>query len=88
MLGSLAAVPLPPLLQAPALSARGAADPVHEALFERFHIDVPVFPFMGMRLLRVSAQVYNRLEQYEQLADALDGLSENASQARPPNLRG
>lgn len=48
-------------------------DPLHRALRETFHIEVPVFawPAPPKRLLRVSAQVYNRPEEYDRLADAL-----------------
>lgn len=63
LLGSLAALPLPPG-DAPALQAR---------LFERHGIEVPVFswPANPSRLVRVSAQLYNQLEDYQALAAAL-----------------
>ncbi len=66
MIGSLAAVPLPP----------GEAATLHGALFERHAIEVPVFawPAPPGRLLRVSAQAYNSPEQYERLAACLPRL--------------
>ncbi len=70
MLGSMAALPLPPARELP---ADGEADPLHRALRARHGIEVPVFPWPAppRRLVRLSAQLYNRLEQYERLADAL-----------------
>ena len=49
------------------------ADPLQVALFERHRIEVPVPPWPAppRRLIRISAQVYNRREDYEALARAL-----------------
>ena len=72
MLGSLAALPLP--------AARGerpapvpGLDALQQRLWERHRIEVPVmhWPAWPARLLRISAQIYNSPEQYEQLAAAL-----------------
>lgn len=49
-------------------------DPLVKALEAR-RIEVPVFPWNGRRLLRISAQAYNALEDYEALADALSALA-------------
>ena len=63
LLGSIATIPL------------GAGDPValHDALYERHRIEVPCFPWPapGRRCIRISAQIYNSLEDYARLADAL-----------------
>ena len=72
MIGSLAAVPLPdgdPGDLRPPLYI----DPVQDALLSRFGIEVPIVPWPASpaRVIRISAQVYNRLEQYERLAAAL-----------------
>lgn len=66
MLGALAVIPLPP----------GDALALHHALLERFQIEVPIIPWSstGDRLLRISAQIYNSLEQYNYLAVALETL--------------
>jgi isopenicillin-N epimerase len=66
MLGNMATVllPLPPL-------GTEAHDPLHEALFEKHHIEAPVWSFGGQRMLRVTAQVYNHAAQYEALANIL-----------------
>jgi len=74
MLGSMAAVRLPD-------SEEGASDsggllgddPLPGALWERRRIEVPVIPWPAppKRLLRVSAQAYNDIEDYERLCEAL-----------------
>jgi len=48
-------------------------DPLHRILSEKYNIQVPVWswPSPAGRYLRISAQLYNSIEQYEQLADAL-----------------
>jgi isopenicillin-N epimerase len=75
MIGTLAAVPLPDAPEAitkPYLRP----DPLQDALFFEYKIEVPVFhwPAPGKRLVRVAAQLYNRLEHYEKLAAALPKL--------------
>jgi isopenicillin-N epimerase len=75
MIGSLAAVPLPP---AKAERPRSALDlhPIQQALFAQHRIEVPVFDFPapGQRVLRIAAQRYNTLAQYETLARVLPPL--------------
>ncbi len=48
-------------------------DPLHLQLFDAHRIEVPIMPWpaKGDRLLRISAQLYNSIEQYERLAVAL-----------------
>ena len=76
MLGSMATVPLP---DSPVRSSSlpSPFDPLQDALFERFAIEVPVFPWPGppRRVVRISCQLYNTIEQYERLAAALVELS-------------
>jgi len=75
MIGSLAAVPLPPGSgEAPASPLY--SDPLQSTLLERFGIEVPVIPWPAppRRLVRISAQIYNRPEQYAALAAALGEL--------------
>ena len=72
MLGSLAAVPLPPALAATdALPL--STDPISTTLYDRYRIEVPasVWPRSPGRILRVSAQIYNEESQYARLAAAL-----------------
>ncbi len=63
MIGSMAAVPLP----------GGCVETLYDALFHRYQIEVPIIPWHPApnRLLRVSAQLYNTLAEYDQLASAL-----------------
>jgi selenocysteine lyase/cysteine desulfurase len=72
--------PPPPPRTDPAAppEATYALDPLHDALFERHAIEVPVTgwphsPAEGarQRLLRISAQAYNSIADYHRLADAL-----------------
>ncbi len=75
MIGSMAVVPLPV-----ALENRNFMS-IHDELFDRFGIEVPIVPWQETPrlLVRVSAQIYNDLEQYEYLAKALMELvAENA----------
>jgi isopenicillin-N epimerase len=75
MLGSMAAFPLPP---GTALdnSALYGGEPLQDALFERYSIEVPIMPWPHppKRTLRVSAQLYNTIDDYQRLADALGQL--------------
>jgi len=70
MIGSMAALPLPggdfAALQPPLY-----LDPLQERLWneDRIEVPVPVCPDPPLRLLRISAQVYNAPEQYEFLAE-------------------
>jgi isopenicillin-N epimerase len=72
MLGNLAALSLPDGADAPPSSAL-YADPLQLALFERHRIEVPVPPWPAppRRLIRVSAQIYNTIADYDALATAL-----------------
>jgi isopenicillin-N epimerase len=71
MLGSLAAVVLPP--SAAELVPPHGLDPLQVRLFEQHRIEVPVmrWPSPPLRLLRISPQIYNSHEQYEYLARTL-----------------
>ena len=71
MIGSLASIVLDPL----ALDPVGplGLDPLQVRLWERWHVEVPVmrWPSPRLRMLRVSPQAYNTIEQYEYLARAV-----------------
>ncbi len=72
MLGALAALVLPGhVAGGAALPGSGGFDPLQDALFHQHRIEVPVFSFGGKRLIRISAQRYNRRADYERLAAAL-----------------
>jgi isopenicillin-N epimerase len=82
-IGSLAAVPIP--AAAPAGMARLPFNeyPLQDALREKYRIEVPLisWPAPPKRVLRISAQVYNSLPQYEFLAQKL------AQELRMDNVR-
>ena len=73
MIGSLAAVPLPNSHEEP----RGGFDPLQLRLLEEHRIEVPVvrWPAPPRRLLRLSAQLYNTVADYERVAAALEALA-------------
>jgi isopenicillin-N epimerase len=70
MLGSLASVRLPDGTDDVGWRRN---DPLQRKLYESHGIEVPVmtWPAAPRRLLRISAQLYNRREHYERLAQAL-----------------
>jgi isopenicillin-N epimerase len=69
MVGAIAALSLPPSRQ----ESHHIFDPLMENLRSNWRIEVPVFawPDAARRLIRVSAQQYNKVADYEQLAEAL-----------------
>lgn len=79
MLGSMAALPVLPLEEPAAPQAGRSADRVQEMLYHEYRIEVPIvyWPSAGRRLVRVSAQAYNSLADYETLADALRKILES-----------
>ncbi len=76
MLGSLASIVLPQRDDPVDASAPPTTDPLHDRLLDDHGIQVPVmrWPHPPLRLLRISAQAYNALPDYERLADALAAL--------------
>lgn len=75
MIGSMATIPLPDGPGDVVLSPLDS-DPLHHVLFERFRIEVPVWPWphSPRRILRLSAHLYNHLADYQKLAQGLDSL--------------
>ncbi len=74
LVGALASFPLPDALEAdPRPKSPLYADPLQETLLRQFGIEVPIIPWPAppRRLLRISAQLYNSLPQFEKLADSL-----------------
>ena len=73
MIGSLAAVPLPNMTAADIRRMAGDQDALRLTLSREHNIEVPVvaWPAPPRRLLRVSAQLYNSLPQYERLVEVL-----------------
>ena len=71
MIACISTIQLPGELVTPELMHE--PDPLHQILSEIYNIQVPVWswPSPAGRYLRISAQLYNSIEQYELLADAL-----------------
>lgn len=69
MIGSISSLRVSPLAEA----APSIFDPLTDELHTEWSIEVPVFawPESPQRLLRVSAQQYNTIADYERLAEAL-----------------
>jgi isopenicillin-N epimerase len=80
MIGAMASLPVParPGLPAPQAVSALALDPLHDALFRDHAIEVPVLtcPAHPERLVRISAQAYNEIDDYERLAAALHALAQ------------
>jgi isopenicillin-N epimerase len=68
MLGSMATLPLPATMSTTTAS-------LYEALWRKHRIEAPVFEWSapGRPMIRICAQIYNELSQYQRLADALTG---------------
>jgi len=75
MIGSLASLPLPDG-EANVQADPFGTDPLQERLLREYAIEVPVIPWPSppRRLIRISAQLYNRQEQYAYLASSLTRL--------------
>lgn len=79
MIGSLAAVLLPPATEADRSRPTKYHDPLQDRLIHQHGIQVPIYPVppastnaaTGARVVRISAHLYNSIEEYEYLADAL-----------------
>jgi isopenicillin-N epimerase len=76
MIGTLAAVPLPDMMATDIARISNGLDPLRGRLLREHGIEVPVFPWPAppKRWLRVSAQLYNSLPQYEKLAAVLQKI--------------
>ena len=73
LIGSLASIPLPDANSSEPPSSPLYSDPLQDWLRTEFGIEVPVIPWPAppKRLLRISAQLYNSIEQYAYLARVL-----------------
>jgi isopenicillin-N epimerase len=47
------------------------AQALHDALFDRHKVEVPIICFAGALWARISAQIFNEIADYERLADAM-----------------
>jgi isopenicillin-N epimerase len=64
MLGSMAVVRLPGALSGTSAEAQA----VHDRLWQKYHIEVPVMSIEQTLWVRISAQIYNDLDDYRRLA--------------------
>ena len=73
MIGSIASIKLPDGKSAKPPKTPLYLEALQEKLFRDFQIEVPIIPWPSppKRLLRISAQLYNSLPDYEKLAGAL-----------------
>ena len=72
LLGSMAAMPLPPPLDR-MTEAEGTA--LQQRLYSEFGLEVPLMYWNGKRwLIRVSCQLYNRWGDYERVGEVVAGL--------------
>jgi isopenicillin-N epimerase len=69
LLGFMAAIRIPS--HEPATPERAQA--LHDVLFDRHRVEVPVIAFAGALWARISAQIFNEIADYERLADAVAG---------------
>jgi isopenicillin-N epimerase len=78
LIGAMASVPLPDAPGAPNLASPLYIDSLQDQLLSQHRIEVPIIPWPAFpkRLLRVSAQLYNDVSNYEALAGALNPLLE------------
>jgi len=67
MRGAMATIALPTALPGDIDTAKA----LNARLWERHRIEVPIFGFADRLWVRISAQVYNEMSEYEQLAEAL-----------------
>jgi isopenicillin-N epimerase len=73
MFAAMVTVPLPE-----ALAGRGARV-LHDALWDRWRIEVPVLDFDHRMWVRISGQIYNELADYEMLGSAVAELAHQSS---------
>jgi isopenicillin-N epimerase len=66
MIGSMASIPLG--------NISFTLEEIYHKLLTEFKIEVPIMPWSSPQLLRISAQIYNSIEQYEYLAEVLQKL--------------
>ena len=78
-IGSMASVPIHDASGEPVSSSPLYADALQDQLRAEHGIEVPIIPWPAApkRLLRISAQLYNALGQYQHLAEALTARQES-----------
>jgi isopenicillin-N epimerase len=82
MVGSMAAMSLPPCPVDELSTSPLYRDVLQQRLYDEYRIEVPVVPWprpapgspLQPRLIRISAQAYNKIEDYQRLGSALQRL--------------
>ncbi|GCC28189.1 hypothetical protein chiPu_0006617 [Chiloscyllium punctatum] len=75
MFGSMACVQLPEYLLKDGYANYEQAEIIQNALYSQNNIEVPVKALGGKLYVRISVHIYNELEQYQKLADAVEELT-------------
>ncbi|BAZ10206.1 isopenicillin-N epimerase [Calothrix sp. NIES-4071] len=75
MIGSMATLTIPKILEKYTYTS------LHDQLFDKYGIEVQVVPWQGefKLLVRISAQIYNSIEQYDCLGEALQKIVKSLS---------
>ena len=71
MLGSMAMLALPDGIR----RQYDSLDPLHDRLYEEFHVEVPIMDWKNTLWIRISAHVYNVPGDYSRLAEAIEAIS-------------
>lgn len=85
MYGPMVLVRLPDILwqsqltEAQGIVSKANAEFVQDKLHYNYGIEVPIKPISGRLYARISAHVYNKMEDYEALRDAVRALAEQCS---------
>ncbi|XP_078256389.1 uncharacterized protein LOC144594076 [Rhinoraja longicauda] len=74
MFGSMVCVRLPDSLQQDGAANYEHAEAIQNVLYSQHHIEVPIKALGGALYVRASVHVYNELEQYQKLADAIEEM--------------
>lgn len=85
LIGSLASLPLPDASDVRPAKSPLYLSPLQDWLLHEHRIEVPIIPWPAppKRLLRISAQLYNSLPQYQRLADVIrQGLQNDGPDVR------
>ena len=77
MNGSMVTIPLPRILDSH--PKRSTIEELNARLFHEHAVEVPVMDVDGRWHIRISAQVYNELDDYHRLADAIDILAKESA---------
>lgn len=78
MIGAMASLPIAAAARVEVSHSALYLDPLQDALRAGHRIEVPIIPWPAppRRLLRISAQLYNHIDQYRLLAEAINSLAD------------